>query len=91
MAATDTYSNPAHNRPLDNSAIGGEAVTPHNTTELTNVSRAIYVGVGGNITALMADDTVILFTAVPQGTLLPIRVKRINSTGTTATTMISLY
>ncbi len=91
MAAVDTYAAVSHNRPLDNSAIGAEVVTPHNTTTLTYVSRAIYVGVGGDITALMLDGTTVLFAAVPQGTTLPIRCQRINSTATTATTMISMY
>ena len=49
MAAVDTYKNPAHNRPLDNSAIGAIAITPHDTTELAFISRAVYVGVGGTV------------------------------------------
>ena len=66
------------------------AVTPSDSTDLTTVSRAIYVGVTGNIAAVLANNDVVTFTAVPVG-ILPIRCKRINSTNTTATNMVALY
>lgn len=88
MGAIDKTGHPTL---LDNPASGGEAVTPHDTTELTYVSRAIYVGGAGNVTALMQNGDVVLFTAVPAGTILPIRVKRINNTGTSASNMTSIY
>lgn len=52
--------------------------------------RAIYVGGTGDIVAVMADDTVATFSAVPVG-ILPIQAKRVNSTSTTATNMVALY
>lgn len=67
------------------------AVTPSDTTELTTVSRALYVGVGGNVTVLMADGTTCLFTSVVGGTVLPIRIRRVNSTNTTATSMVAMW
>jgi hypothetical protein len=68
-----------------------EEVTPHNTNELGYVSRALYVGGAGDLTVLMLNDQVVTFSAVPAGSLLPIRVKRVNSTGTTATAIVSIY
>ncbi len=68
-----------------------EVVVPHNTTNLSSVSRAIYVGVGGDVNVVMfGSDAQILFKGVPTGALLPIRVKRVLSTSTTATDMVSL-
>lgn len=73
-------------------AQSAEVVTPHDTNELTKVSRALYVGVGGDVAVQMYDTgTAIVFKNVPTGTILPIRIKRVNSTSTTATNMVSLY
>lgn len=70
--------------------VGGVAITPHNTTELAKTTRALYVGVAGDVTALMADGTVVTYKAVPVG-VWPFRVRRINATATTATDMVGLY
>lgn len=67
------------------------AVTPHNTNELTYVTRAIYVGVTGDVKVnLYGSGTSITFKAVPVG-ILPIRVKLVASTGTTATDIVALW
>ncbi len=69
-----------------------EAVTPSDTVNLTATSRALYVGVGGDVTAVMkTTGGAQLFKNVPSGTILPIRVTRVNNTGTTATTIVALY
>ena len=76
-----------------NPAGSAVAVTPHDSTVIpTGVTRALYVGGTGNITALMADGgTAVLFSNVSAGTVLPVRVQRVNSTGTTATSIVALY
>lgn len=68
-----------------------EAVTPSNSTNFTDVPRAIYVGGTGNIAAVSADGSVQTFSNVSAGSILPIRPVRINSTSTTATLMLALY
>lgn len=73
------------------SARYGQAVTPSNSTNMPHVTRAIYVGGAGNIAAVMASGDTVLFVAVPAGALLPICVKRINSTNTTAVNMVALW
>ena len=79
----DTSISPARN---------AVAVTPHATTPLDNTSKALYVGGTGNITCRLADDSAdVLFTAVPVGTILPIRVTHVRATGTTATAIVNLY
>lgn len=50
---------------------------------------AIYVGGAGDISVVDHRGTTILFKAVPLG-ILPVRVKRIRSTATTATNMLLL-
>ena len=66
-------------------------VTPSDSTDLTG-ARGVYVGTAGNV-ALMAigDSAAVTFTAVPAGTILPIRIKRVMSTNTTASTIIAIY
>lgn len=76
---------------LDSPAREAVAVTPHDTTELTNVCRALYVGGSGNIVLTTAESgTAITFTNVPVG-ILPVGCRRVNSTNTTATNIVALY
>ncbi|AYD02207.1 hypothetical protein [Neorhizobium sp. NCHU2750] len=67
------------------------AVTPHASNDLGFVSRAIYVGGAGDIAAVDVSGNVVVFKAVPAGTLLPIRVARINAVNTTATNLVALW
>ena len=68
-----------------------EAITPSDTLDLTNATRGIYVGGSGDITCIMASDSSsVTFSSVNTGSILPIRVKRVESTGTTATNLIAL-
>ena len=67
------------------------AITASDSTNLTYLTRAIYVGGAGNVVAVFPDDSTVTFTAVPAGTVLPLVVKRINSTSTTATAMVAIY
>ncbi len=65
------------------------AVTPSDSTILPT-TRALYVGVTGNIAVQMADDeNTLTFANVPVG-ILPIQVIKVLSTGTTATNIIAL-
>ncbi|MGA1074959.1 MAG: spike base protein, RCAP_Rcc01079 family, partial [Ilumatobacteraceae bacterium] len=54
-----------------------EAVTPSDSTDLTTLARAIYVGGAGNVVAVQHDGPAGKFTGVPAGTVLPIAVRRI--------------
>jgi hypothetical protein len=88
MAATD-LANRSNNvvDPASNAA----AVTPNDSTDLTYTSRAIFVGGAGNIAVTMAGGQSVTFTGIIAGALLPIRVSRILSTGTTATNIMAIW
>lgn len=68
------------------------AVTPHDTTEIAGgqLTRGLYVGGAGNLVAVIGGNA-ITFTAVPAGSILPIRCTRVNSTNTTATSIVALF
>jgi hypothetical protein len=71
---------------------GAAAVTPNDTTNLpASPASAIWVGGTGNLTVDMYNGATITFSAVPAGTLLLIRVKRVRATLTTATLIVALY
>ena len=67
------------------------AITPSNSTDLDDLTKAVYVGGAGNIVAVDWLGNTCTFTGVLAGTVLPIRVRRINSTSTTATALVALY
>lgn len=67
------------------------AVTPSDSVNLAVVSRGLYVGVAGDVTVEMAKvGTTILFKGVPAGAWLPLRVSRVDATGTTATNIVAV-
>lgn len=81
---------------MNNSArpsVSFEAVVPSDTVNFPRgAPRAIYVGGIGNVVAIsQTDDEAVTFIGVPAGTILPIQPTRINSTSTTATSMVALY
>lgn len=68
------------------------AVTPNDSTDLPNVSKALWIGGAGNVSIIAADDSsAVLISGVPAGTVLPIRAKRVLATNTTATLIVNLY
>lgn len=74
------------------SARYGIAVTPSNDTDLTNVSRGIYVGTGGALSVVMAGGgNTVVIPGVPNGAFLPIRVTRVNATGTGASGIVAFW
>lgn len=73
-------------------AVGAAAVTPSDSTDLPRIARALYVGVSGNISVICEDGgTAVTFTGLSAGQILPVRVKRVRSTSTTATSIVALY
>jgi len=89
MPATDAFSRFQATviSPLTSAA----SVTPHNTNELSYVTRALYVGGVGDVAVTMQDGGNVTFVGVPAGTTLPIRVKIVKATGTDATDIVALW
>ena len=65
------------------------AITPADA-DLAVYTRAVYVGGTGTLVATLVDDTAaVTFTAIPAGSILPFRVKRI-AAASTATLIVGL-
>ena len=54
-------------------------------------TRALYSGGSGNLKVDMALGSTVTFSNLLAGTILPVQVVRVYSTGTTATNIIALY
>lgn len=69
------------------------AVTPNDSTDLTDIPKALWISAAGTVNLVAASD--VANTGTPMGTLavgtiIPVRVRRVRATGTTAT-VIALY
>lgn len=86
MAATNPYGadvgvlGPASN---------GEEVTPSDSTDLTHVSRGLYIGVAGTISVVMRGGQTLSITV--EAGLHPLAVSRVRATGTTATGIVAVW
>lgn len=89
MPATDIHATnaPTTTAPARNAA----AITPHDTNELTAVTRGIYVGVTGDVLLVTINGHTVTFAAVPAGSILPVQAKIVKATGTTATNLTALW
>lgn len=67
---------------------GGTAITTSDTVD--QQYSAIYIGAAGNLSVVMEDGSTVTFIAPPVGTILPIRVRRVRATLTTASSLIGL-
>lgn len=69
------------------------AVTPSDVRDLPEIS-VIYVGgfgTTGAVKVTTAQGTDVTFTGVPAGFVIPVQVRRVWSTGTTATNIVRIF
>ena len=66
-------------------------ITPNDNTDLDPYARSIRVGVAGNVTIQTPRGESVLFVGAGAGEIIPVHVKRLMATGTTATDIVALY
>jgi hypothetical protein len=77
-------------------AVNAFSITANNDFELDYVTNSIWVGTGGNLNCTFATTATntaadaILILNIPTGTKLDLRLKKVGSTGTTASNLIGL-
>lgn len=87
---SDMFS--THTSGLDSPARSAFAITPSDSAAVGVVTRGLYSGAGGTIVCILAGDAdAVTFTNVPAGVVLPLRIKQVLSTGTTATGLVGLF
>jgi hypothetical protein len=73
---------------MANGRTWGDAVAITKSDTENNTFSGIYVGGTGAVVVITEDGTTVTFSAVPVGTILPIRTRKVLSTSTTATLMV---
>lgn len=70
-------------------------ITPSDSTDLSEVPKALYVGGAGDVAMIGVDApaaaTGVTWKAVPAAALLPTRPRRVLATGTTATAILGCF
>lgn len=67
----------------------GFAITPHDTNEVPEITRALYIGSGGDLVIELSGGGEVTLKAVPTGALLPLRVRKVKL-ATTAALIVGL-
>lgn len=89
MPATDIFSSTREG--TQGPATAAAAITPSDTGEMAYVSRAVYVGATGNVRLVMKNGATVTLQNVPAGALLPVRVRKVMATGTTASGLVAFW
>ncbi len=81
----------AHATSLESPAAGASAIVPSDSADLPHVTRAIYVGGGGDLAVTMKEGGNVTFKNMIGGTVIAIRASRVLVAGTTATNLVGMY
>lgn len=85
----DTFR--THGRSLTSPPESAAALLPDDAAELACATRAVYVGGGGDLAVRMLGGSLVTLGAVPAGSLLPLRLRAVLATGTTATGLVGFW
>ena len=85
----DTFKK--HTRSLTSPPEHATAILPQDGADLAVVTRALFVGIGGDVAVRMLDGSQVTLANVPAGTMLPLRVDRVLATGTSAGAILGFW
>lgn len=67
------------------------AIVPNDSTDLATITTALYIGFTGDVNLICSGDTsLVLFANVHGGSFLPLHVKRVAASGTTASGIVGV-
>lgn len=89
MAATDPLQ--GFNQTIDSPARSLVAVSPSDSADLSFVTKALWIGVGGNVQVIDMGGTTTILVGCQAGQIIPVRVARVMATNTTATSIVAMY
>jgi len=84
---SDPFEN--HSTGLSSPPRSAFEITPNDSTDLDNVTRALWVGSEGDVAVIMQSGDEVTFSAVSG--LLPIAVSRVKDTDTTASDIVGMF
>jgi len=87
--AFDTFRN--FSRSLVSPPEQGTAIVPSDSEGLDHVTRALWVGGGGDLRLGMLGGGEVTLAGIVPGSLIPIRAVQVFATGTTATAIVGLW
>lgn len=79
-----------HASGLESPATDAFAITPSDTQDLPQLTRALYVGGGGAAVVVLKSGAEVAFANLAAGSVLPARLRRVKATGTTATGLVAM-
>jgi hypothetical protein len=78
-----------------------QVITPNDNADITlsggiitpssNNGACLFVGTGGDIQVTMIGGQTVIFANIPDGTFLPIQVRRVWASNTNATDILALF
>nr|WP_272211963.1 hypothetical protein [Marinicella sp. W31]MDC2877854.1 hypothetical protein [Marinicella sp. W31] len=71
-------------------AYSGFSITADDALPLEEVTRALYIGISGNLSATLISGETLTFENLPSGFILPVRISHVLATGTTAGALVGL-
>lgn len=71
-------------------AEAAEAISPSDASGVEFVTRALYVGDGGDIRVKLLRGSVVTLRSVPSGSFMPLRITQVFATGTTASSLVGM-
>ncbi len=81
-----------HARSLTSPPEDAASITPGDAgSELSHVTRALYVGVAGDLALLMQGGATVVLRGVPSGSFLPLRVRPVLASGTSADGIVGFW
>lgn len=89
MPTIDPFA--GHVAGFDSPVRGGYSIIPDDDADLPTVTRAVMVTEGGDLSVGMLDGTTLVLPALVPGAIYPVRLSRVNASGTTATGVVGLY
>lgn len=75
---------------LSDPAFDGFVIVPSDSVGLEGMTRALWIGTGGDLTVETGGGTILMFKNVASGSILPVQVTKVFVTGTTALNMVGL-
>ncbi len=82
-----------HARSLTSPPEDAVAITPSDAANAptSHVTRALYVGVAGDLALLMQGGATVVLRGVPSGSFLPLRVRQVLASGTTSDGIVGFW